>query len=116
MNEKCASCGGPQGGCIVEACGPTLDAAIQERDRLILQNEEARKVLSEIQGSLHVINAYASGIRRWIKDPNVDVEGDCRKIEEYRLKIHMAISAVLFPEDVVKRVGQNEKGQSGSAP
>lgn len=62
------------------------------------ERDAMRTLLSEIQGSLHVINASASHIRRWIKDPNVDVEYHCRTIEEYRAKIHKQISALLFPE------------------
>lgn len=63
--------------------------------RMDAEKEKLCEALSDILGSLHVINAEASSIRRWIKDPNVDVEGSCKTIEEYRGKIHAKIVAVL---------------------
>lgn len=86
--------GGKRSEC-ADCLADDLEAVTKERDA-------ARAVLSNIQGSLHVINAYVRGIRKWIKDPNVDVAGDCLKIEEYRDKIHREISAVLFPENNAK--------------
>lgn len=74
---------------------------------LELQNSAMRELLSTIQGYGHVINAAARHVRKWIKDPNVDVEGSCKTIEEYREKMHREISALLFPEDVTEtRLGE----------
>lgn len=75
---------------------------------LVEEIEKLRGVLSETLGSLHVINYQASHIRRWIKDPNVDVEGSCKAIEDKRLEAHERIVDALHPfhreEKVAKKL------------
>ncbi len=56
-----------------------------------------QRVLSDTQGSLHVINYHARHIRLWLSDPNVDVAGSCAAIEKYRGEAHDRISKVIFP-------------------
>ena len=80
------------------------------KDPLVLELvsavENLRHVLSETQGSLHVINASASMIRRWINDPNLHPVERAKEIEVARLKAHERISNALFPpeEELAKRL------------
>lgn len=73
---------------------------------LVDEIEMLRGVLSKTQGSLHVINAHASTIRRWLKDPNLHPEEECKAIEDERLKAHQRISDALFPFDREMKVAK----------
>lgn len=70
------------------------------KTELMTEIESLRSALVDVLGSMHVINYEARHVRRWIKDPNVDVERACLNIEEYRLKMHDRIVGVLTPKEI----------------
>ena len=74
------------------------------------QVEELRGVLSNTQGSLHVINYKAGMIRRWKDDPKATVSEWAEKIEQERTTAHMRISEALAstPHSAGRRVEKLE--------
>jgi len=91
----------------VDQLGMDVFSANVELDNLRKQlaDEKAKallydKTLHRTLGSLHVINARAGNIVRWIKDPNLKAEVEAQAIVDERGKAHECIVEAVTPKPV----------------